>query len=535
MPEAEGDLNETLDRLLGLVSRRRWWLLTTASSAALTTVFVLSLVPNRYSSEATLLVVQQQVPERYVLPTTTSDVNEALQAMTQAVLSRTQLLGIIDEFGLYAKAKKRLASEEILELMRRDVEITPLASSPQQRNISAFKISFRTDSPHLAQQVTSRLTSLFISENLKTREDQATNTTKFLQEQLESARTKLAEQEERVRDYKTRYLGELPEQQQGNLAVLAGMQTQLQNTTASLDRAQQQRVYLESLLTGYRSLAARGAPVVSGVSRVASPIELVQASLVRLVSERAKLLVTYTPRHPDVTQMDVEIARTEALLQRLKASEPPATEEAKVQTLPAASRGTEEDSAIAQLKSQLEANRVELENLSKDQKQLRAAIAQYHDRLSQTPVREQQLAAILRDHDLLKQDYSDLVRKQLQAELATSLERQQAGQQFRLVDPPSLPTVPVSPKRVTISLGGAAGGILLGLVLAFLADGRDRSFHSEKNVSQRFALPLVVGIPLLLTPTEKRVRAWKGALEWFAGSVLVLAVFVAEFYVYRHG
>ena len=541
MPEVEDEsgFNDTLDRFLRLVTRRRWWILCAASGTALTTVLVLSLLPNRYSSEATLLVIEQQVPQRYVTPTTTTDVSEALQAMTQEVLSRTRLLGIIEEFGLYVKAKRHMAPEEILELMRRNIEITPLASGPQQRNVNAFKISFVADSPLLAQQVTSRLTSLFISENLKTREDQATNTTRFLQEQLESAKTQLAAQEERVRDYKTRYLGELPEQQQGNLAILAGLQTQLQNTAGSLSRAQQQRVYLESLLSGYRSLATRStvvpaAPGPSGVSRIPSPIEVAQSDLARLRSERAKLVVTYTPQHPDVVRMDQEITTTEAVIGRLRALEALKAKEAQAQAAPTPSGESEGDSSVAQVKSQLEANRLEIENLSKDEERLKAAIAQYQDRLNQTPVREQQLSAILRDHDLLKQDYADLLSKELQAQLATSLEKQQAGQQFRLVDPPSLPTVPVSPKRVQISLGSAAAGILLGLFLAVLADGRDHFLYSEKSANERFAVPLVVGIPLFLTPTEMRVRAWKSALEWFAGTVLVVAVVIAEFYVCRY-
>lgn len=534
MPEAEGDLSQTLDRVVRLVTRRRWWVLLTASVTTLATVFVVLRLPNRYTSEATIFVVQQQVPERYVVPTSSTDISQGLEAMTQEVLARARLLQIMDEFGLYLKEKNRLAPEDLIEVMRRATSITPLENSSGRRDINAFKISFVADDPHLAQAVASRLTSLFIQANLKTREDQATTTTKFLREQLEAAKNKLTEQEQRLRDFKMQHLGELPEQQQGNLGILTGLQTQLQNTMASLNRAQQQRVYLESLLSGYRTLATRGAPVPGspGVSRIVSPLEAAQSDLARLQSERATLLRRYTPQHPDVVKIEREIAKADGLVERLKANTPK-SEKAEGPAVP--SGGSEDEPAIAQIKSQLEANRLEIENLSKDEKQLRAGIGQYQSRLNLTPVREQQLAGILSDLNLLRQNYADLLGKEQQAQLATSLEKQQVGQQFRLIDPPSLPTVPTSPKRVKISLGGAAAGILLGLALAFLADVRDHCFHSEKNVSQHFALPLVVGIPLLLTAAEKRVRACKGALEWFAGSVLVVAVFVAEFYVYRHG
>ena len=122
--------------------------------------------------------------------------------------------------------------------------------------------------------------------------------------------------------------------------------------------------------------------------------------------------------------------------------------------------------------------------------------------------------------------------------MAADLEKREEGQQFRLVDRPSLPTVPSSPNRIKISLGGALGGIGLGLALAFLVEIKDRSFHSEVDLSQCFGLPLVVGVPLLLTSYEERSRTRKKAFEWVAGSGIVLAVLLAqlyEFYLYRHG
>src|SRR5207248_7985684 len=102
-----------------------------------------------------------------------------------------------------------------------------------------------------------------------------------------------------------------------------------------------------------------------------------------------------------------------------------------------------------------------------------------------------------------------------------------------LVDPPTLPTVPSSPNRIKISLGGAIAGVLLGFVLAFCADATDRSFHTENDVSRRFAAPLIIGVPPLFTPAEERVRHWKKGFEWLSGSVLILAVFAAELYVNR--
>ena len=151
------------------------------------------------------------------------------------------------------------------------------------------------------------------------------------------------------------------------------------------------------------------------------------------------------------------------------------------------------------------------------------------------PVREQQLAEILRDYDLYRKDYTDLLGKQLQSQQAVSLEERQEGQQFRLVDPPTLPISPSSPKRLKISLGGLGVGLFLGLALAFLMDYKKRSFHVETEISRCFTLPLMVAVPLLLTPAEERMRIWTRIVETVAASIMVFAVFLAEFYLYRRG
>jgi len=505
MTEDEGDLGERFSSVLRLVNRRRWWVLATACATALVTIGVLLLLPNRYTSEAIVLVVQQQVPERYVTPTTTTDIASALQAMTQEVLSRARLLGIIESFGLYGKEKQHLAPEDVIALMRRNIDIAPLESAgAPQRAFNAFKISFTAADPHLSQEVTSRLTSLFIQENLKTREDQAGTTTNFLRAELESAKTKLDQQEQRLRDFKMGSLGELPEQQQGNLQILTGLQTQLQNTMASLTRAQQQQLYLESL---------------------------VRNDLTRLSAERNVLLATYTPKHPRVVKIDREIANKQALLAGPKAAPAPVPR----QTSAATPGNAQEEPSVDPLKSQLDANQMEIANLSNDEKQQKADIARYQQRLNLTPVREQQLSAIVRDYDLLRQNYADLLGKEQQSQLAMSLEKQEEGQHFRLVDPPSLPTLPSGPKRIKLSLGGIVGGVVLGFLLAFVVDKRDKSFKSEKELAAHFSPPLMLSIPLVQTPFEQRRRNWRRVFECVAGSALVVIVAVAEYYVYRNG
>lgn len=531
LPEPESNLAETLGSILRTLKTRKLMILGTAALIAVLTAAALPLIPQKYTSEATVLVVKQQVPERYVTPTFSATISEELQAMTEEVLSRSRLMGIIDGLHLYSKERHKLAPEEVIEKMRKRIDITPL-TTPDRKDFSAFKIAYSAEDPQTAQDVTSRLTSLFLEENLKTRQDQATNTASFLSTQLDEVKGKLTLQEARLKDFKMQHLGELPEQQQSNLAILGTLQAQIQNVVSNRGRAQQQRAYLESLLTNYRNFAARGiaTPASAAGGRMVSPLEEARVELKQLQSQRATLLGTFTPEHPDVVKVEAEIKRQQGVIESLKPKEVAGTS-----TEPSAATTNEDDASTAQLKSQLEANRLELEDVSKDERKLQGQIAEYQKRLNATPVREQQLADVVRDYELLKLSYADLLSKKQQSQLAASLEKQQEGQHFRVIDPASLPSIPSGPLPILISLGGAGAGLVIGIGIAFLLEMKKNAFQSEKEVMRSMGLVLVLEVPQLLTTSEERSRSWKAAFGTVAGCLLGLVICATEYYVYRHG
>lgn len=528
----EQDLRQTIVQLLGVAHRRRWWIISAFCLVTLGTLAMSFLIPANYKSEATIVVEQQQVPDRYVTPTSTSDLLQALQAMTQDILSRSRLLQIISEFDLYPVERKRMGPDELVAMMKKNVEIEPLISNSDRRTANAFKISFVGSTPAVSRDVVSRLTSLFIVENLKTREEQAKGTTTFLEDQLETARTGLQQQETRLREFKMAHLGELPQEQQGNLQILSGLQMQLQNTMAALGRAHEQQVYLESLLAQYHSLSPSTAadPNAAGPARIAA----VEKELTALRTKRAELLAHYTPEHPDVVNINRQISETESLLETLRKNQKNAPAETAAN--PAAVQiSADDDPAVAQIKSQLKANQVEIANNMGAQKQLQTRIAEYQRRLNETPVREQEISDMMRDYTLAQQNYADLESKKTQAALATRLVQNQQGEQFRIVDPASLPSRPYTPDRRKLGLAGAGLGLVLGVGLALALELKDTSLRTEKEVSQLIPVPFVMGVPLLLTGKEERRRTRQRILEWAGGSALVLAVLLVEVVVVMRG
>ncbi|MGJ5813860.1 Wzz/FepE/Etk N-terminal domain-containing protein [Paludibaculum fermentans] len=498
--EKENNPNELIGPLLGMIARYRWWIIASAFIVPLAAIAAAFLLPDRYTSEAALVVVQQQVSQRYVDPMNTTSSADVVRGMKREILSGPRLMSIIDAFGLYPKLKATRSPDQLVEQMRKDVDIEPLDQIAGRSEFTAFKVAYTADSPRLAQEVTSRLTFLFIEVNMKERGSQASTTTRFLAEQLSAAKQRLDQQEKLLTDFKTRYASDSPEQSQANLGMLTDLRIQLQNTMSNQSRAQQLRLSLETALNG---------------------------NLARLQSDRSTLLTRYTDKHPEILKKDQEIERVQALLTHLRTGSsgtPKPQDQAVI-----------EDPFVAQLKGQVEANWGEAQNLNREEQRLRSDIAAYQGRLKLSPVREQQLAGLLRDYELYKQDYTDLQNKQLRSQMTANLEEQQPGQNFKLVDPPTLPSIPSSPKRLKISLGGAGAGLGFGFALALLMELRNRSYHTEKEVQHHLGAPLIVGIPVLSTTIEQRSAKRRKAFEWVAASFMFAIVAAAEYYVYLRG
>ncbi len=236
----------------GIVRRRRWEFLAPFFIGWVLVWGVSWLIPSTYRSGTLILVEQPSVPEKYVVSNIDNDTQQQLDSITEQILSRTRLLRIIDTVGLYAKDRKRMNEEDLVERMRKDIDIELVRGD--DKKLSAFNIYYDSRDPALAQATTKELANLFITENVAQRQKRSANTTNFLEDQLEQARQNLAKQEAKVRDFKDHHPGELPTQAQSNLQILAGLQNQMQADEDSLNRAKQQQTYIESLLNQYRTL-----------------------------------------------------------------------------------------------------------------------------------------------------------------------------------------------------------------------------------------------------------------------------------------
>jgi protein tyrosine kinase modulator len=516
-----------------LVKRRRWYLLVPLFATWLALWGVSWFLPSVYRS-STLILVEQPTVSKIVDPSTgdmSNDLQSRLDSLTQQVLSRTRLVRIIDSLNLYPKLRQRATPDDLVERMRKDIQIDTVRSPGNE--LSAFTISFVAENPRVAQQVTTELTNMLITGVVENSNSNAKDTTDFLASQLAEKAKDLAAQEEKIREFNDRHLGELPDQLQSNLQILSGLQTQMQAEQDALGRANQQNAYLDSLINQYKTMGRASRPgdgTTGGLPAIDQDLQKLRAQLADLESR-------YTDRHPDVIKVKDEIARTEKLRQQfvvqMKARAAQPDNSSDTGQVAYAPDGRE--LPLAEVQSQLKGNQIEIANRQRAIADLEKRINDYQSRLNATPVAQQELADLKRDYTQSKTDYDSLLAKKNQAELTQNLFQQQQGEHFRMIDPPSLPTKPDSPNRFRLSLAGLFGGLVLGAVGVVGSEYLDDRLYTEKELKKLLPTEILVELPPLSTPEEVEALRQQHTIEWVVAGVMSLVILVGVALSYLRG
>ncbi|HYU46709.1 MAG TPA: XrtA system polysaccharide chain length determinant [Terriglobales bacterium] len=529
MEEEHQETTEWIEvsEIKGIVRRHRWHFLLPFFVGWLLVWGMSWVLPSVYRSGTLILVEQPAVPEKYVVSNIDADIQQQLDSITQQILSRTRLLRIIDHLNLYSEERKRVSDDVLVERMQKDIEIELVRGD--DRKLSAFNIYYLSRDPKMAQRATNELANLFITENLEQRQRRSENTTEFLEQQLDQARQKLAEQEARVREFKDKHIGELPTQTQGNLQILAGLQSQLQAQEDSLNRAKQQNTYLESLLSQYRAMDRSG---VKPGDNTPSGLAAIDRELDRLKAQLADLSSHYTDKHPDVRKTKEQIARTERMRERVVAD---MNSGASNSDSAAASAAEPKSAALLDLESQLKANHAEIANHQAGIRELQGRVAQYQGRLNMAPVMEQQFADITRDYEQSKANYDSLLAKRNQSEMATDLEKTQQAEHFRMLDPPNLPERPFKPKRLQMCGLGLIVGLFFGGAAAFGQEKLSGKIYTERELKKVVPFGVIAEIPSIETPAEQVSHRRNSWVAVAAAVVIMGVILLGSALTYLHG
>jgi polysaccharide chain length determinant protein (PEP-CTERM system associated) len=320
---------------------------------------------------------------------------------------------------------------------------------------------------------------MFMEQNVKRREQQAADTTEFLSQQLAEAKAKLDEQDKKLADFKSKNLGVLPEQEQTNLSLLAGMNTQLESTTQALSRAHQDKAFNQTMLS------QQEATFKAQQTGLQNPDSLEQQMAV-LQDQLAALLSRYTPEHPDVIKLKSQI---EELKKRLAAE--PGTKDASETPAPS----FREPAPIQELRAKIKQDDLNIAELTKRQSLIQDQIHNLQGRIQASPVVEQQFKELTRNYQTASEIYNELLKKRENSAMATTLEHQQESETFKVLDPPSLPVKPSYPSIIKFVAGGAGAGLALALATLYLLAFTDKAMYSERDIELSLKLPVLAMVP----------------------------------------
>ena len=503
--------------LLEIFLRRKWLFVFPFIAIIIGGLLYGLFSPKTYRANTLILVQRQKVPEAYIRPTISAPIGERLRTISQQIMSRTRLEMIIDEFDLYHNLRKSLFLEEVVKIMRENINL-------QVKGKDSFQLFYQAREPKVVAAVANKLASLFIEENLKAREELSEGTTDFLDRELSRVKKQLEAQEETLLKFKQKYMGALPEQLNANLRSLDRLQLQHQATVDSLEKMRERRTSLQKQISQITKLNSQvtitdeeegGGDDNEGVFVADNP------QLHELRKILANLQARYTEKHPDVIRIKNTIKKQEGEI---------ASGGDRENISDTSSLGYFDD-FYQTLEMQLNEIDQEIGKLKKEKKGVEGKIVEYQQRVEDAPKREQEILSIKRDYANTQDNYQSLLSKKLSAQLASNMERMQKGERFKVLDPARVPQKPFKPNRKKILFISLVLGLSLGGGLVFGTEYLDNSFRNINELEKFTELSVMASIPRIITDDDRRRKETKNRIILFS-SVGILVVLIVLLIVY---
>jgi protein tyrosine kinase modulator len=478
------------------ILRRRWPLILLLAVVGVGLGYAATYAfPKRYSSTTLILVQQPTVPPNYVQPVVSGDTDQWLVSMQQQILSRSGLEPVIRQFGLYSSDINKVSMDDLVGRLRKAITVTPVHPMAETRSagLPGFTVSVELADPHLAQQICSFITSMFMEENLKRRQQMTNQTTDFISQQLDDAKAQLDVRDAKLAAFQRRYFNMMPDQEHTNIDILTSLNGQLDATTQGLSRTEEEKAFTQSMLS--QELADwQATNNGQNPNSYRKQLNDLETQLIALKSQ-------YTDSYPDVIKTKNDIAALKKKIAALKNSDSDAATES-TDTDPLG-----EPPQIRSLRVQIHQYDLNIKSLTAKQENLQDQIKAYQARVQSSPEIAQQYTELTRDYKTALDFYNNLLKKRDDANMASNLEVRQEGEQFQVLDPANLPDKPSFPDKIKFSLGGLAGGLALGFGLTFLLEFQDTSFRTERDVETLLHLPVLAMVPAIKPIGARNAKA----------------------------
>lgn len=528
------------DDYIDILRRHKGWIFGPFLLTLVVAVVGVYLYPDSYVSSAVIKIVPQQVPSNMVQSAINQQMSDRITSMAQTILSRSVLTTIINTFDLYKRERSRMPIEDVIETMKKSVQINPVAASPSAPDrIPAFAVSFSYENRLVAQRVVQDLVSRFIDENIRNRSSATFQTTQFMRDELDNAKKQLDEAENKLASFRMQNNGRLPDQVDSNMRQLSALQSEVTYLNMQISRASQEKLQMESNIRIYRDQIQALTKEPALVANVVKSSELQEAEreVINWETQLSALRQHYKETYPDVQNAVGRLADAKKRRDAVIAGEKEAsakTTGARPENVQVLREVRDLENNIRRLESAIEARDLEMANNNKELKRAAEAARAYQGRIETVPLGEKEYGELLREKDLYRVKYIDLNEKLQKAEIAQEMEGRKQGETLETLDPPSLPTTPAEPKRPLIIAGGAGLGILLGCVMAGLREMKDTSLKNLKDVRAYTQMAILGSIPLLendFVVKRRRRFTWLGWTTASLAAVMVMSGSVIYYYV----
>ena len=470
-----------------MIVQRKWLVMSSILAGVMVAGALCLVLPKSYRSSTLILVEDQKIPDDYVKGIGGGSIEARVTMIQQQVMSRTLLGRIIEEFELYEGEVAKAGLESAIAGIRKAIKVETVGTAGAGgKSVEAVTISFSHENPMTAMNVTAKLASVFIEENLKVREQLVTGVSAFLEQELHDAKQALEAQEQAISQYKSKHMGLLPEQMEANLRALDRLHTDL-TATDELIHGLTDRVSLaEKSIKEYEASGA-----TSGASGTTSANHAGMDPLVGRLRELERNLTTllaaeYTETYPDIVETRQEIKSVKKQLAAKYGNPAKENDEVAAKTF---------DPYMRELIKQRNELYVEVSSVKDRRRRLAEHIREFEHRVEQTPSREQDVMILMRDYANRQKNYQALLDKRLNAHVAENLEKRQQGEQFRVLDPANLPQAPDKPNRLLIMALGLLGGCGLGVGLAIGLDQVNPTFKRREEVEMLPGIRVLAVIP----------------------------------------
>ena len=496
--------------LVKMMLQRKWWIFASIVICVTLASVGWTYFPKKFKSTVLVTIDSPRIAKEYVKGLSQGQEGRynddpiaiVIQQVALGLTNKSILMPVIETLKPYTDAEAEgQTSDQLMRRLRKSLVV----GKPKEKDGAigvGVAISYTHTDPHMAQAVAALLAVKLQEDNLMRREGLVVTTTEFLSVELDRLKGDLETKERAISDFKRAYMGELPQQMEASLRTLDRLQTDLTNSTESLNKMGDRLTALEKSIREFSDNAQTGMVAFDRDRRDTRPVDPRIIKLKELKQRLQELLGTYKESYPDVVQTKQEIRQMELLLQldgnQLGVNEPAA---GKADDNGGVVR-KQTDPYLRELMLERSDTKREIAALKERQSNDIRQIQEIEGRVERMPGREQRLAVLLRDHENMQKAYQSLLDKRTNAKMLANYENQQFGEQYRIIEAANFPVWPEPPNQIHFLLGGLLVGCLVGFGSAIGAEFMKSGFRRPEDVEKYLGLPVIASIPSFASVTS---------------------------------